>query len=118
MLHIDVIFDINQKRLGFAEAQCPSYWKRPPPPSGVIQVHTAKDVAKWVESFVVEESVLGVYAGVLLVSCLGCGLATVWRHVRIATKRARSLAQQAATPAVSAQHSIPDPIPYQCQCKH
>lgn len=107
MLHSDIIFDVEQKRLGFAEAQCPEHSQRPPPPSGIIEVPNAgsggSSIPMWKDGSAEDYAGASVFVVLLVASCISCGLATVWRHLRLATKRAQTLAQLSASTSAVAE---------------
>jgi hypothetical protein len=99
MLHSDIIFDIEGRRLGYAEARCPVHRKRPAPPTGTIQVDG--DVAVFVQNAgwnADEASGAGAPMALLLASFISCSLAAVWRNLRIAAQRANASTPQFTLP--------------------
>jgi len=79
MINTNVIFDIDQKRLGVAEASCPEFTQRPPPPGGLPVDSDGKRLRQSLEG-----SPLLFIVVVLFVLAASFGIVVLAKHLRAA----------------------------------
>mmetsp|Transcript_24941 Transcript_24941/g.50623 ORF Transcript_24941/g.50623 Transcript_24941/m.50623 type:complete len:250 (+) Transcript_24941:199-948(+) len=96
MLHRDIIFDINRRRLGLAEAHCPDFKKRPPAPSGRSMFFFAGMTEPL--AMPVTDGRPRLFAAILLL-VVGGGLWVLVMNMRLASQRAARDLEAEKSPA-------------------